>query len=49
MGWMRNENGLDKKVGEMESNKKHAIGHRANAFASLLARCFDNRLDVRHD
>ena len=30
-------------LGEMEPDKKHAIGHRANAFASLLERCFDNR------
>lgn len=41
--------GYDITFGEMEPDKKHAIGHRANAFASLLERCFDNRSDVRHD
>ena len=32
--------GHDVTFGEMEPDKKHAIGHRADAFAKLLQRCF---------
>lgn len=33
--------GYDMTFGEMEPDTKHAIGHRADAFATLLQRCFD--------
>lgn len=33
--------GYDMTFGEMEPDIKHAIGHRADAFAKLLQRCFD--------
>lgn len=33
-------NGYDITFGEMEPDTKHAIGHRADAFAKLLQRCF---------
>lgn len=35
--------GHDVTFGEMEPDKKHAIGHRADAFAKLLQRCFGQR------
>lgn len=33
--------GYEMTFGEMELDTKHAIGHRADAFAKLLHRCFD--------
>jgi XTP/dITP diphosphohydrolase len=27
--------------GEMDPNEKHAVSHRARAFAQVLASCFD--------
>ncbi len=33
--------GYDVTFGEMEAEKKHAISHRANAFAGLVAGCFN--------
>jgi len=35
--------GYDMTFGEMEPDIKHAIGHRADAFAKLLQRCFDQQ------
>ncbi|WP_348721347.1 RdgB/HAM1 family non-canonical purine NTP pyrophosphatase [uncultured Candidatus Puniceispirillum sp.] len=42
-------NGYDITFGEMDPDKKHAIGHRADAFAKLLHRCFNHRADDQHD
>jgi len=36
--------GYDVTFGEMDPEKKHAISHRANAFAKLLAGCFSARV-----
>jgi len=33
--------GHDRTFGEMESVEKHAMSHRADAFAKLVARCFE--------
>jgi len=41
--------GYDITFGEMDPDKKHAIGHRADAFAKLLHRCFNHRADDQHD
>lgn len=41
--------GYDRTFGEMEPDKKHAIGHRADAFAKLLARCFGHHRDHHRD
>jgi XTP/dITP diphosphohydrolase len=32
--------GYDITFGEMEADQKHAISHRADAFAKLVAACF---------
>jgi XTP/dITP diphosphohydrolase len=42
-------NGYDKTFAEMMPDQKHAIGHRADAFAKLLVRCFGQNADSQHD